>query len=72
MSSRTIYERLKEAAHMADVIEAAESGYISLDADSIRALDVILADELEEITAEQKQKAASAATLATNEDTINH
>ena len=53
---------------MADVIEAAESGYISLDADSIRALDVILADELEEITAEQKQKAASAATLATNED----
>lgn len=34
----TIYEQLKEATHLANVIEAAECGYIALDDKSIEAL----------------------------------
>ena len=79
MNRNTIYFKLRDAADMANVIEAAETGYIALNDDSIRNLDRILfgmIDDIREIQAEkvsqQKQKAASAATLATNEDTINH
>ena len=73
MNRDTIYFKLRDAADMANVIEAAETGYIALNDDSIRNLDRILfgmIDDIREIQAEkvsqQKQKAASAATLATN------
>ena len=54
---RTIYEQLKEAAHLADVIEAAECGYVALDAMSIRALDEQLLAMIERIRAAQTKKA---------------
>lgn len=73
MNRNTIYFKLRDAADMANVIEAAETGYIALNDDSIRNLDRILfgmIEDIREIQAEkvsqQKQKAASAATLATN------
>lgn len=73
MNRGTIYFKLRDAADMANVIEAAETGYIALNDDSIRNLDRILfgmIEDIREIQAEkvsqQKQKAASAATLATN------
>ena len=40
----TIYEQLKKAAGMADVIEAAECGYVALDNKSIRHLNNQLMD----------------------------
>ena len=56
--NRTIYEQLKEATHLADVIEAAECGYIALDAKSIHYLDEQLLSLIEEIRAEQSRKVA--------------
>ena len=54
--------------------KAAETGYIALNDDAIRNLDRILFGMIEDIrkiqaekVSQQKQKAASAATLATNE-----
>ena len=73
MNRDTIYFKLRDAADMANVIEAAETGYIALNDDAIHNLDRILfgmIEDIREIQAEkvsqQKQKAASAATLATN------
>lgn len=63
----TIYEQLKEAAHLADVIEAAESGYIALDAVSIRALDRQLLVMIDRIKAEQNEKLSGAATPESGE-----
>lgn len=42
MEKDTIYYRLKECAEMADIIEAAESGYVSLNRDDIRKLNDVL------------------------------
>lgn len=56
--TRTTYQKLKEATHLADVIEAAECGYIALDAKSIHYLDEQLLDMIEEIRAEQSRKVA--------------
>lgn len=66
MSKETIYFRLKEAAAMANVVEAAETGYVSLDDDSIRNLDAALLRAIDEIRNLQIKKVASAATLATS------
>ena len=53
---RSIYEMLKEAAHLADVIEAAESGYIALDDASINALDCQLTVMISRILDAQMKK----------------
>lgn len=65
--ARTTYEKLKEAAHLADVIEAAECGYIALDAKSIRYLDAQLLAMVEEIRNGQKEKLSGAATPESGE-----
>ena len=54
----TIYEQLKKAAGMADVIEAAECGYVALD----KLMDMIL-----QISAEQFKKLSGAATPESGE-----
>lgn len=56
MNKDTVYFRLKECAEMADIIEAAESGYVSLDRDDIRKLDRILADKIKEALEMQKAR----------------
>lgn len=63
----TIYEQLKEAAHLADVIEAAECRYIALDAKSIRHLDDQLAVMIDRIRAAQNEKLSGAATPESGE-----
>ena len=63
----TIYEQLKEAAHLADVIEAAECGYIALDDASINALDCQLAVMIDRIRAAQRKKLSGAATPESGE-----
>lgn len=55
---RTIYEKMREATHLANMVEAAECGYIALDANSIKNLDLQLLDMIEEIRAEQSRKVA--------------
>lgn len=63
----TIYEQLKEAAHLADVIEAAECGYVALDDQSIRTLDEQLLAMIGRIGAAQKKKLSGAATPESGE-----
>ena len=63
----TIYEQLKEATHLANVIEAAECGYIALDDKSIRHLDNQLAYLIDRIRAAQNEKLSGAATPESNE-----
>ena len=67
----TIYEQLKKAAGMADVIEAAECGYVALDNaldnKSIRHLNNQLMDMILQISAEQFKKLSGAATPETDE-----
>lgn len=65
--ARTIYEQLKEAAHLADVIEAAESGYVALDDQSIHALDEQLLTMIDRIREAQSKKISGAATPETDE-----
>ena len=65
--ARTTYEKLKEAAHLADVIEAAECGYVALDNKSIRHLNNQLMDMILQISAEQFKKLSGAATPETDE-----
>ena len=65
--ARTIYEQLKEAAHLADVIEAAECGYVALDNKSIRHLNNQLMDMILQISAEQFKKLSGAATPESGE-----
>ena len=60
--ARMTYEKLKEAAHLADVIEAAECGYVALDDQSIRALDEQLLDSIDRIREEHSKKISGAAT----------
>ena len=60
--ARTTYEKLKEAAHLADVIEAAESGYVALDDQSIRALDEQLLAMIDRIREAHSKKISGAAT----------
>ena len=62
MNKETIYFRLKEAAELADIIEAAETGYVSLDGDDIRKLDGILLDKIREAMEMQHKKISGAAT----------
>lgn len=64
---RTIYEQLEEAAHLADVIEAAECGCVALDDKSIRHLNNQLMEMILEISAEQFKKLSGAATPESNE-----
>ena len=66
MEERTVYEMLYEAASIADVIVSAETGCISLNRDSIRELDKNLLQLIDKIRDTQKEKVASAATLATD------
>ena len=63
----TIYEQLKEATHLANVIEAAECGYIALDDKSIRHLDNQLAYLIGRIRAAQNEKLSGAATPESGE-----
>ena len=56
MNKDTVYFRLKECAEMADIIEAAESGYVSLDRDDIRKLDRVLTDKIKEALEMQKAR----------------
>ena len=63
----TIYEQLKKAAGMADVIEAAECGYVALDDKSISHLNNQLMEMIIQISAEQFQKLSGAATPESNE-----
>lgn len=65
MNKDTIYFRLKECTELADIIEAAEAGYVSLDRDDIRKLDAILAEKISEALVMQSEKVASVAALAT-------
>lgn len=67
MNRDTIYFRLKECAELADVIEAAETGYIALNREDIRNLDRILLEQIGECMNRQNEKVASAATLATKD-----
>ena len=67
MNKDTIYFRLKECAELADVIEAAETGYIALNREDIRNLDRILLEQIGECMNRQNEKVASAATLATKD-----
>ena len=63
MNRETIYFKLKEAAAMADVIEAAENGYVALREDSIRDLDEKLLHMIDEIKEEQNSKLSQARKL---------
>lgn len=65
--ARTTYEKLKEAAHLADVIEAAECGYVALDDQSIRALDEQLLAMIDRIRTAQNEKLSGAATPESDE-----
>ena len=63
----TIYEQLKKAAGMADVIEAAECGYVALDDKSISHLNNQLMEMIIQISEEQFKKLSGAATPESNE-----
>ena len=63
----TIYEQLKKAAGMADVIEAAECGYVALDDKSISHLNNKSMEMMIQISAEQFKKLSGAATPESNE-----
>ena len=63
----TIYEQLKEAAHLADVIEAAECGYIALDDKSIEALSRQLLFMIGKAERQLEKKLSGAATPESNE-----
>ena len=65
IEERTTYQKLKEATHLADVIEAAECGYIALDSKSIHALDCQLAVMIDRIREAQNKKISGAATPET-------
>ena len=56
MNRDTIYFKLRDAADMANVIEAAETGYIALNDDAIRNLDRILFGMIEVIRGIQAEK----------------
>lgn len=56
MNRDTIYFKLRDAADMANVIEAAETGYIALNDDAIRNLDRILFGMIEDIREIQAEK----------------
>lgn len=60
MQERTIYNRLKEAAAIANVIEAAENLFVSLDSESIQELDRTLLRMLDEIREIQDAKISGA------------
>ena len=73
MNRDTIYFKLRDAADMANVIEAAETGYIALNDDAIHNLDRILfgmIEDIREIQAEKVSKqiktASGAATAEAN------
>ena len=65
--TRTTYQKLKEATHLADVIEAAECGYIALDDASINALDCQLTVMISRIIDAQMKKLSGAATPESGE-----
>ena len=52
MKEHGIWLRLKEAAGLANTIEAAQSGYVALDDESIQHLAKELLDSLDEIRAD--------------------
>ena len=55
MKENSIYRKLREAAAMANVIEACGSGYVSLDTVSVQDMNTMLLDTLREVTAIQEQ-----------------
>ena len=65
MKDQSVYFKLREAASLANVIEAAESGYIARNCEPVRELDGILLRMIEEALELQKKKVSSAATLET-------
>ena len=56
LEEQTIYRKLKEATALANVIEAAECRFVSLDDDSIRELDKSLLRLLDETRMMQVKK----------------
>lgn len=52
MNGSSAWLKLKEAAGIANTIEAAESGYVALDDESIQHLRAELLDMIDEIRAE--------------------
>ena len=52
MNGSSIWLKLKEAAGIANTIEAAESGYVALDDESVQHLRGELLDMIDEIRAE--------------------
>ena len=56
IQKQSIYKRLKEAVEIANVIEAAEDLFVSLDSESIRELDRTLLRMLDEIREDQAAK----------------
>ena len=69
---RTVYQMLKEATHMADVIEASESGYISLDDKSIHELEMQLLYMIDRIREAHSKKVSGAATPETVSTYLPH
>lgn len=63
----SLYDRLSEAKQTASIIEAAETGYVSLNRTDIRELDEKLLRMIKEIYEIQSKKVADAATTATDE-----
>ena len=61
----SVYTMLKEATHLADVIEASESGYIALDRKSIRSLIMTLMHMIRDICKAQKEIVSDAGTSET-------
>lgn len=58
--NRSVYELLKEAAHMANVIEAAESGYIALSEKDVLMLDNLLLEMIKNVQIVQQTKVPGA------------
>ena len=56
IQKQSIYKRLKEAVEIANVIEAAEDLFVSLDSESIKTLDQTLLRMLDEIREDQAAK----------------
>ncbi len=54
MKEQGIYKKLREAAAMANVVEACGSGYVSLDAASVHDMNIMLLETLREVTTIQE------------------
>lgn len=54
MKENSVYRKLREAAAMANVVEACGSGYVSLDAASVHDMNIMLLETLREVTTIQE------------------